>query len=203
MTTWIVDDSNNGDFLTIAEAIAAASMGDKIIVTGGDDNIHEEANIVVNKELTIKSDSNGATIDAQGAGRVFLIDDGDETTKLEVKLKDLTITGGVVGSDDPEAQQFQIGAGILNLEKLTVKDSIITNVAFFDFYFTLYIVDTPTTTINSSILADSAFLNDKFPTWHIQDTSTNCHSSILAHSSFLNCGFSFIKKPGTSTSRII
>ena len=40
MTKWIVDDSNNGDFRTIAEAIAAADKGDEIIVTGGDDNIH-------------------------------------------------------------------------------------------------------------------------------------------------------------------
>ena len=117
MTTWIVDDNNNGDFLTIAEAIAAASAGDKIIVTGGDDNIHNEADIVVDKKLTIKSDSDGATIDAQGNGRVFLIDDGDETTQLKVKIKDLTITGG---------NAADVGGGILNLEKLTVKDSIIT-----------------------------------------------------------------------------
>ncbi|MGK7897371.1 MAG: hypothetical protein AB4372_28065, partial [Xenococcus sp. (in: cyanobacteria)] len=116
MATLIVDDSNNGNFLTIAKAIAAASEGDKIIVTGGDDNIHNEANIVVNKELTIKSDSDGATIDALGAGRVFVIDDGDETTKLEVKLKDLTITGG---------NAADVGGGILNLEKLTLKDSSI------------------------------------------------------------------------------
>ena len=52
MTTWIVDDSNNGDFSTIAEAVAAATEGDKIVVTGGDDNIHNEANIVVNKTKT-------------------------------------------------------------------------------------------------------------------------------------------------------
>ena len=117
MTKWIVDDSNNGDFRTIAEAIAAAEKGDEIIVTGGDDNIHNEADIVINKELVIKSDSNGATIDAQGVDRVFLIDDGDDTTQLKVELKDLIITGG--NAED-------LGGGILNSEKLTVKNTIVT-----------------------------------------------------------------------------
>ena len=56
MTTWIVDDSNNGDFITIAEAIAAASEGDKIIVTGGDDNIHNEAKFsLITLFLTLSS----------------------------------------------------------------------------------------------------------------------------------------------------
>ena len=32
MTTWIVDDNNDGDFSTIADAIAGAAKGDKIIV---------------------------------------------------------------------------------------------------------------------------------------------------------------------------
>jgi hypothetical protein len=127
MTTWIVDDSNNGngDFSTIAEAIANAAAGDKIIVTGGDDNIHNEANITVDKELTIKSDFDGVTIDAQGAGRVFLIDDNNDETQLKVKFKGLTITGGsAVG--DGENQEDLLGGGILNKEQLTVKYSTIT-----------------------------------------------------------------------------
>ncbi|MDJ0660694.1 MAG: hypothetical protein QNJ42_14580 [Crocosphaera sp.] len=117
MADWLVDDSGNGDFLTIAEAIAAAEKGDKIIVTGGDDNLHQEANILIDKKLTIKSDSDGATIDAQGIDRVFLIDDGDVDSQVDVKLEGLAITGG--NTED-------IGGAILNKEKLTIKDSIIT-----------------------------------------------------------------------------
>ncbi|MDJ0510927.1 MAG: hypothetical protein QNJ64_16980 [Crocosphaera sp.] len=107
----------NGDFLSIAEAIAAAKEGDNIIVTGGEDNLHQEANIIIDKSVTIQSDSDGATIDAQGRERVFLIDDGDATSQLNVQLEDLTLTGG--NSKD-------IGGAILNKENLTVNNSIIT-----------------------------------------------------------------------------
>ena len=117
MAQWIVDDSNNGDFLTIAEAIAVAAKNDQIIVTGGNDNIHNEVNIVVNQSLTIKSDSDGVTIDGGDTGRVFLVDDGDDLTQLKVKLQDLIITGG--NAED-------LGGGILNKEKLTVKNSLVT-----------------------------------------------------------------------------
>ena len=117
MGKFIVDDNNNGDFSTIAEAIAVASKGDEIIVTGGDDNIHNEANIAIDKELKIKSDSNGAIINGDGAGRIFTIDDGDADNLIKVELEKLTITGGI--SDD-------IGGAILNNEKLTIKESTIT-----------------------------------------------------------------------------
>ncbi len=116
-TKWLVDDSGNGDFLTIAEAIAAADKGDQIIVTGGEDNLHQEANIIIDKELKIKSDSDGAKIDAQGLDRIFVVDDGDATSQIKVKLEKLTLTGG--NSQD-------IGGAILNREELTIKDSVIT-----------------------------------------------------------------------------
>ncbi|MGK7957427.1 MAG: hypothetical protein AB4063_19565 [Crocosphaera sp.] len=112
-----VDDSGNGDFLTIAEAIAVAKRDDNIIVTGGEDNVHQEADIIIDKRVTIQSDSDGATIDAQGKGRVFLIDDGDATSQFNVELKNLTLTGG--NSKD-------IGGAILNKEKLTIKNTVIT-----------------------------------------------------------------------------
>ncbi|MGK7956510.1 MAG: hypothetical protein AB4063_14865 [Crocosphaera sp.] len=118
MTRWLVDDSGNGDFLTIAEAIAKAEKGDTIIVTGGEDNLHHEADIIVNKSLTIMSDLDGATIDAQGVDRVFLVDDGNVKSQIDVKLKNLTITGG---------NTQDIGGGILNKESLTINNSIITD----------------------------------------------------------------------------
>ena len=116
-TKWLVDDNGNGDFLTIAEAIAASDKGDEIIVTGGEDNLHQEANIIINKEIKIKSDSDGATIDAQGRDRIFLVDDGDATSQVKVKLEKLTLMGG--NSKD-------VGGAILNKEELTIKDSVIT-----------------------------------------------------------------------------
>lgn len=73
--TWTVNDDGLGDFTTVVDAIAAASDGDTIIVTGGADNIQTESNIIVNKSLTIQGDGD-ATIDAAGASRVFTVDDG-------------------------------------------------------------------------------------------------------------------------------
>ena len=115
-TTITVDDDGNGDFTTLAAAIAVASDGDTIVVTGGADNIHTEANIAVNNSLTIESDGN-ATIDADQQGRVFNIDDGDDTSESEVIISGLIVTGGrVVGN----------GAGISSVENLTIENSIIS-----------------------------------------------------------------------------
>ncbi|MGK7940940.1 MAG: hypothetical protein AB4062_12490 [Crocosphaera sp.] len=118
MTKWLVDDSGNGDFLTIAEAIAASVEGDKIIVNGGKDNLHQEANILIDKSVTIQSDSDSATIDAQGQGRIFLVDDGNATSQINVNLQGLKLKGG--NSQD-------IGGAILNTENLTIKDTVITD----------------------------------------------------------------------------
>ncbi|MEO1637521.1 MAG: hypothetical protein AAFS04_20880, partial [Cyanobacteria bacterium J06631_9] len=97
-TTFTVDDNGAGDFLLISDAIAAATDGDTIIVTGGADNIHTEANIIIDKNLTIQGDDE-ITIDGAQAGRVF--ETGNIAT-LDVSISDVTITGGLATGADSE-----------------------------------------------------------------------------------------------------
>ncbi len=111
-----VDDDGNGDFLTISGAIAAATNGDIIIVTGGADDTHNEANIVVDKSLTIQGDAN-ATINADQLGRIFKIDDGDNTTTSFVDIVGLTLTGGYAVNGSGENDNDDGGA-IWNREDL-------------------------------------------------------------------------------------
>jgi Ca2+-binding RTX toxin-like protein len=116
--TLTVDDDSNGDYTTLADAIVAANDGDTIIVTGGNDNIHNESNILINKSLTIQGDGN-ATIDADNLGRVFNVDDESYLSVLEVTIDGLTITGGNISRGS--------GGGIRNNgENLTVTNSVIT-----------------------------------------------------------------------------
>ena len=122
--TWTVNDDGLGDFTTVADAIAAASDGDTIIVTGGADNIQTESNIIVNKSLTIQGDGD-ATIDAAGASRVFTVDNGTSNI-INVAIEELTITGGNTGNNLPPENPDNLGGGILNTENLTVTDSTIT-----------------------------------------------------------------------------
>ncbi|MEO0807418.1 MAG: bluetail domain-containing putative surface protein [Cyanobacteria bacterium J06643_4] len=97
-TTFTVDDNGAGDFLLISDAIAAATDGDTIIVTGGADNIHTEANIIIDKNLTIQGDDE-ITIDGAQAGRVF--ETGNIAT-LDVSISDVTITGGLATGSDSD-----------------------------------------------------------------------------------------------------
>lgn len=56
-----VDDEGGGDFMTVAAALGAVSANDTIRITGGTDNIHQEANVALNNlvdNLTIEGDGN-------------------------------------------------------------------------------------------------------------------------------------------------
>jgi len=111
-----VDDDGNGDFLTIAEAIAQAGESSTITVTGGEDNVHTENDIVINRSISITGDGD-ATIDAASEGRVFNIQDDDASTQQQVTLSGLKITAG---SND-------FGGGIFNAESLTLESVTLTN----------------------------------------------------------------------------
>lgn len=97
-TTFTVDDNGAGDFLLISDAIAAATNGDTIIITGGADNIHTEANLLINKNLTIQGDDE-VTIDGAQTGRVF---ETSDLASLDVSISDVTITGGLATGADSE-----------------------------------------------------------------------------------------------------
>ena len=111
-----VDDDGNGDFLTIAEAIAQSGESSTITVTGGEDNVHTENDIVINRSISIRGDGD-ATIDAAFEGRVFNIQDDDASTQQQVTLSGLKITAG----------SNEFGGGIFNAESLTLESVTLTN----------------------------------------------------------------------------
>ena len=123
MAELFVDDSGNGDFLTIAEAIAVAKRDDKIIVTGGEDNLHKEANITIDKRVTIQSDSDGATIDAQGQDFIADFMDGQDFLGLSDGLtyEDLTFSGQTINFGD---QTLAVLTGV-DTTTLTSQDFIV------------------------------------------------------------------------------
>ncbi len=106
-TTHIVDDDigvDNGPspFATITAAIAAATDGDIIDITGGADNIHTEQGITVDKSLTIRGQGQSTTIvqahptEGMATDRVFSINQG----LLTVAFEDFTVRHGVSGSGE-------------------------------------------------------------------------------------------------------
>jgi hypothetical protein len=77
-----------------------------------------EGELTISKSVQISGPgANLLTIDANGASRVFNVDDGTGTL-LDVEMVGLTITGGATAFD---------GAGILNHENLQVFECVISN----------------------------------------------------------------------------
>ncbi|MCH8043294.1 MAG: hypothetical protein IID44_06205 [Planctomycetes bacterium] len=104
---WDANDAAGSDVIEFDEAAVGT-----INLTSGQLNIRDE--------LTINGPgADRLTIDANERSRVFKIFDEDERTNIRVEIASLTITGGRVGDNE-------LGAGILNLEDLTVTDSIIS-----------------------------------------------------------------------------
>ena len=102
-STLVVDDDTGIDdgsspFATINAAIAAATSGDSITITGGADSTHTEPNISINKELIITGQGQNTTI-VQGHvnqnsanNRVFVI----ASNTGDVVLQDMTIQHGKI-----------------------------------------------------------------------------------------------------------
>ena len=138
-----LDDENDGDFsdgdLSLREAIANANSGDTITfssnLSGGTINL-TLGDLVVDRSLNIQGlGANALTIDAgRDAGnsnvRVFKIDDGDDSTQVDVNLSGLTITGGdagqFFGSNAANIENAD-GGGIFNAENLTLDRSRVTD----------------------------------------------------------------------------
>jgi len=121
-----VDDDtgiNNGvsPFATVTAAMAAASNGDIINITGGADNIHQEQFISVTKSLTFQGQGQSTTIlqAAASAGAatnvVFYLQGGSNQI---ITFKDMTIRYGVTNNS---------GAGVHIVQSAT-SDVTFTNV---------------------------------------------------------------------------
>src|SRR5712692_8996698 len=97
---------------TIAGAIVAASAGDTISIL---DAVRTEANITVNKNLTIQGQGAANTaVDGNAAGSVFIINNGVTAT-----IQDMTIRNG-------SSITYGYGGGIYNLGTLTLSNSTLT-----------------------------------------------------------------------------
>ncbi|HUY20530.1 MAG TPA: choice-of-anchor Q domain-containing protein [Candidatus Binataceae bacterium] len=101
------------DYTTIAAAIAVANSGDTISIT---DATHNEANITVDKNLTIEGQGAANTaIDGGGGGGgngpIFTVGNGVTAT-----FQELTIRNG----------SYAVGGGILNFGTVTISDSALS-----------------------------------------------------------------------------
>jgi CSLREA domain-containing protein len=116
-------DENDGvgvGGISLRDAIAAATAGETIDFSVTGTITLEHGELVVDKDLTIAGPgANLLTIDADGASRVFLVNDNDSGTLADVRLQDLTITGGLA-SDDGD------GGGIWNRENLSIVRSVVS-----------------------------------------------------------------------------
>ena len=112
-------DENDGvgvGGVSLRDAIVAATPGDTIDFNVTGTVVLEHGELLINKHLTILGPgANLLTIDADGASRVLNIDDSS-SSRANVNLFDLTLTGGITGGD---------GGGILNRENLSVTRSLI------------------------------------------------------------------------------
>lgn len=100
-TTYYVDASGGGDFLTIQDALTAASDGDTIVVRDG---TYTENILFVTKELTIRSENGYATTTVVSASgdHVFL------ASAANVTIEGFTIYGAT------NLQKYAISVGLKN-----------------------------------------------------------------------------------------
>ena len=103
------------DFTTIAAAILVAVPGDTINVLDVTPPIHNEAGIVVDRNLTIQGQGAAKTVvDGGGKGTVFLIDFGVTAT-----IQDMTISHG--------SDIFGFGGGIYNSGTVAINNSTLSD----------------------------------------------------------------------------
>ena len=134
--TIVVDDDGGGDFTTVQAAINAGTTmsGDIIRITGGADNIHTEAAITIDKDLTIMGNGQSVTIvqatnSPPSRDEVFIIDAG-----FIVSFNDLTIQNGRAANTGGSNNQDGGGVHItcdsdskITFDRVTIKDNEANN----------------------------------------------------------------------------
>lgn len=111
--------SSGCGYTTIAAAILAASAGDTISIT---DAVHTEANITVDRNLTIQGQGAANTaVDGGGSGPVFTINGGVTAT-----IQDLTIRNGSDPSFGGPVNFVVGGGGILNYGTVKISNSTLS-----------------------------------------------------------------------------
>ncbi len=123
----ILDDEDDGNLaandISLREAIVHSQDGSKVSFDNSLKNktiLLTRGELNIDKNLTIQGFDNGQlTIDGNNKSRVFNVNANNPNQFADVTIENLTITGGNAGN--------QSGGGILNTEKLTINNSIITD----------------------------------------------------------------------------
>ncbi|MGD1699258.1 beta strand repeat-containing protein [Dapis sp. BLCC M229] len=114
------DDGILSNDISLREALGAIASGGTITfdssLTDGTISL-ENGELAIDRAVTIDAEENSITIDAQSNSRVFNVNDGDNSTAVDVSLSGLTITGGSSSED---------GGGIYNRESLAIASSTIS-----------------------------------------------------------------------------
>ena len=143
IVTTLVDENDGGSGgtgLSLREAILMASDGDTIIFdpslnngTTTDRGITLSlGELVIDKSLNIDGDLDGddstrdITVDGDGNGRVFRIDDGDDDNQSAVSLDGLEITGGFASGTFGQSMRGREGGIYNNNEFLRLSNSTIS-----------------------------------------------------------------------------
>lgn len=137
--TLIDEDNGNlspGD-TSLREAIARVSSGGSIYfsnaLSGGTVQL-TLGELLINKSLTIQGlGADQLAISGNSTSRVFKVDDGVDSSQIQVAINGLTITDGrAMDGFSTTGGGVNQGAGIYNRERLTVSHSILSsNLAYF------------------------------------------------------------------------
>ncbi|WP_319419914.1 choice-of-anchor Q domain-containing protein [Pleurocapsa sp. FMAR1] len=157
----ILDDEDDGNLapndISLREAIVHSQDGSKVSFDNSLKNktiLLTRGELSIDKNLTIQGFDNGqVTINGNNKSRVFDINNNLDKF-ADVTIDNLTITGGNAGN--------QNGGGILNTEKLTINNSIIT--------------DNSTNGVGGGISSDLGYTDDK-------NSATVINNSVISNNS--------------------
>ncbi len=157
----ILDDEDDGNLvandISLREAIVHSQDGSKVSFDNSLKNktiLLTRGELNIDKNLTIQGFTDGElTIDGNNKSRVFNINNNFSQI-ADVTINNLTITGGNAGN--------QNGGGILNTEKLTINNSIIT--------------DNSTNKLGGGISSDLGYTDDK-------NSATIINNSVISNNS--------------------
>ena len=158
----ILNDEDDGNLaandISLREAIVHSQDGSKVSFDNSLKNktiLLTRGELSIDKNLTIQGFDNGqVTIDGNNKSRVFDVNANNLDQFVDVTIENLTITGGNAGN--------QNGGGILNTEKLTINNSIIT--------------DNSTNGFGGGISSDLGYTDDK-------NSATIINNSVISNNS--------------------
>jgi hypothetical protein len=139
-----------GQYSTIADALAAAQPGDRVVLDAG---VYHEYGLVLPGGVTLtgaSSDAAGTVIDAGGRGRVIEI----HNQRQQVTLRNLTLTGGVAsGATDFGSSG---GAVLCNHSVMLIDNCVLTGNRADHNGGALWVLESSPTIFNSRFIGNTA-----------------------------------------------